>query len=96
MNSIVVKLLTKPGCVLCEKSYFVLGRQRRRFPEASFQVVNIQRKPEYAKFLNELPVVLVNEEVACKFKTSEKSVRELLEKFTKAALDEQQKSGEVS
>lgn len=65
---IVVKLLTKPGCTLCERSVFLLKRLKIRYPMLQLSKCDIMRLPQYHQYALDLPVVLINEQPVCKLK----------------------------
>jgi Glutaredoxin-like domain (DUF836) len=82
MNKIVIKLLTAPGCALCAQSYFVLNKIKHKFGVRVF-LVDVNKTIEYQKYRSNIPVVLVNEEVACEGKTNETKIRIAIEKLIK-------------
>ena len=70
----IVKLLTRPGCVTCDKAKFVLRRVKEVAPFEG-KVVNILQNRQYMIYNDELPVILVDEEVACRIEVDESVVR---------------------
>jgi hypothetical protein len=78
----IVKLLTRPGCTLCDQAKFILQRVKEVQPFEG-KVVNILRADEYLHFNDELPVILVEEEVICRTRVDESAVREAVAKAYK-------------
>jgi hypothetical protein len=60
----LVKLLTRPGCVTCDQAKFILKKIKGRGLMFEGKVINILKDRQYIKFNDELPVILVDEEVA--------------------------------
>lgn len=71
----VVKLLTRPGCTLCDQAKFVLRRVKETQPFDG-KVVNILQQQKYMPYNDELPVILVEEEPVCRTKVVESEIRE--------------------
>jgi hypothetical protein len=71
----VVKLLTRPGCCLCDQAKFVLRKVKEVAPFEG-KVVNILQESAYFRHNDDLPVILVEEELVCKTRVDEKSIRE--------------------
>ena len=76
----LVKLLTRPGCEACTRGKFILRRLRLHVLFDA-KVVNILRDTQYAKYSNELPVILVEEEPICRGKIVERDLREAITQF---------------
>ena len=78
----LVKLLTRPGCEACSKGKFILRRLKLH---VSFdaKVVNILKSPEYMKYNDVLPVILVEEELVCKSRLIERDLRESITQYYK-------------
>ena len=70
----VVKLLTRPGCCLCDQAKFVLRRVKEVVPFDG-KVVNILQNETYLHQNDELPVILVEEVAVCKIKINEEAIR---------------------
>lgn len=81
--TVLVKLLSKPGCCACEPAKFVLKRVKARI-NFEGKVVNILKHPEYMQYQNEIPVVLVNEEVICKSHIVESDIFNAVKKATES------------
>lgn len=79
--SIVVKLLTKPGCTLCEKAVFVLKRIKTKYPSLELSKCDITRLPQYQQYLLEVPVILVNEHPACRMSIHELDITTRIEQL---------------
>ncbi|EWS72235.1 hypothetical protein TTHERM_000312259 (macronuclear) [Tetrahymena thermophila SB210] len=71
-------MLSKTGCTLCEQSVPFLKQMKQKFPLASFRVVNIDNLAEYKQFKNEVPVVLINEQVFSKFQVNQKLLEDAI------------------
>lgn len=80
MNKIVIKLLTAPGCSLCNKSYFILNKIKHKFRVRVF-IVDISKSTEYQQYRQKIPVILVNEEMVSEMKTNETKIRIAIEKI---------------
>ena len=61
----LVKLLTRPGCVTCDKAKFVLKRIKAQGVNFEGKVVNILKERQYIEYNDYLPVILVDEEPVC-------------------------------
>lgn len=79
----IVKLLTRPGCTLCDQAKFILKRVKEVAPFDG-KIVNILQQTQYLQFNDELPVILVEEEPVCRIKVDEAIVK-------KAVIDAQSK-----
>ena len=79
----MVKLLTRPGCEACNRGKFILRRLRLHVPFEA-KVVNIMKHTDYAKYSNDLPVILVEEEPICRGKISERDLRKAISEFNNA------------
>jgi hypothetical protein len=75
-----VKLLTRPGCEACNLGKFILRRLRLHVPFDA-RVVNILKDQTYAKYSNDLPVILVEEEPICRGKIIERDLRKAITEF---------------
>ena len=75
----LVKLLTRPGCIPCDQAKFVLKKLKTRV-DFEAKVVNILKEPEYKRFNDEVPVILVDEEPICKTKIVEAHIYEAIQK----------------
>ena len=76
----IVKLLTRPGCVPCEQAKFVLRRIKANGINFEGKVVNILKERKYIDFNDELPVILVDEEIACRTTINESELRAAIQK----------------
>lgn len=74
--SISVKFLTKSGCTLCDRGLFLMRRVKQTYPFLKFELIDISRHPEYQKFRQSIPVVLINETMVCSLKLEERKIRE--------------------
>ena len=57
---VLVQILTKPACCLCDSIVFIAQRLKPRYPQVRFQKLNIEHMKEYQHYLNEVPVVLID------------------------------------
>lgn len=78
----IVKLLTRPGCSLCDQARFVLRKVKQVAPFEG-KVVNILNEPAYLVHNDFLPVILVEEEPVCKTRVEEAIVRDAVIAATK-------------
>ena len=92
MSIPIVSILTKRGCTLCERSYFIVRRLKYKFP-IDVKIIDINKQRAYLKYSSDLPVIMVNEEVVSKLKINERSIRLAIEKAlcTESILDENPK-----
>lgn len=74
----LVKLLTRPGCVTCDKAKFVLKKIKAQGTDFEGKVVNILKERKYIHFNDELPVILVDEEPVCRITVHETTLREAI------------------
>ena len=79
-KNLILKYLTKRGCMLCERGYYILDRIESRYPSLEVKIVDITKEVNYLRYKNEIPVVLINEEVAGKERLSERKIKEFIEK----------------
>ena len=60
----VVTLVTKPGCHLCDDARAIVVPVVQSIPGASFEEVSIEDDQDlYDKYVEEIPVVLINNRV---------------------------------
>ncbi len=65
-EQIQLTMVVRQGCHLCEVAESdlarVLGRFSAEYPEVGFEVelVEIEGKPEYEKYTDDIPVLLIN------------------------------------
>jgi disulfide oxidoreductase YuzD len=78
---IIIKLLTKPGCTVCERSIFILKRIKTIHPTVKLSKCDVSRLIQYHQYINDLPVILVNEEVVCKTKVRERDIINRIEQL---------------
>ncbi len=75
---ISVKILSKPGCHLCEEAKEVLVKVRHSIPFELVEI-NIEDSPgHYEQFEEEIPVILINDKKAFKYRVDEKALRRYL------------------
>ena len=75
----LVKLLTRPGCVTCDQAKFILKRIKAQGVNFEGKVVNIMKERQYMVYNDELPVILVDEEVACRTTVNESVLKKSIE-----------------
>ena len=80
MNKVLITLLTKSGCELCDRSLFILKKVKRKY-NVNVEICDISIKPEFLKYKNEIPVILINNEYLSSLKISEPLIRKTLEKM---------------
>lgn len=61
MSGIIVKMITRPGCQLCDKQLFVLQRIKDKM-QVRVQLIDLTIQKQYAKHELEIPVIYVNDE----------------------------------
>ena len=74
---VVVKLLTRPGCTLCDQAKFIIRRIRDTERSISMEAksVNILKETQYLHYNDELPVILVDETPVCRTEVKESVLR---------------------
>ena len=75
-----MKFLTKSGCCLCERGLFIMRRLKLRY-DIDIEVVDIAKFPQYSKYKNKVPVVLINEEEINSMKLNERLISQALDKI---------------
>lgn len=79
-KEVIVKYLTKSGCCLCDRGLYIIKRIKRRYDLDNIEVVDIACYPQYTKYKNSVPVVLINEEIVSCMKLEERKISQFLEK----------------
>lgn len=80
MSKIVLNLLTKRGCSICDQAKTRLEGFRKDYA-FSINNVDVNLHRPYERFKNEVPVVLYGDEVVSKILFDEKKIREILDKY---------------
>jgi len=80
-DTIVVEILTKQDCTLCDKIKTVVTKVLPDYP-ARLVVTDIESDPElYEEFRERIPVIRINGEESFIYKTNEISLRRKLDRF---------------
>ena len=84
-DHIYIKMISRVGCHLCEGAKRDMARVLKHFrdlhPEAdySFHEVDISDQVDYERFNDDLPVVMVNDEVIAKWRINDQEFLDKLE-----------------
>lgn len=83
MTSARVTLLGKPGCHLCDDARGVIASVLPEFPGVRFEELSILDDPELLeKYVEEIPVVLINDRVHNIWRVDPDRLRTALEEAT--------------
>ena len=86
-KTISLTLVVRQGCHLCEVAQNdlarVLGRFSAEYPESGYQVelAELDSKPEFEKYADEIPVLLINNKQVAFWRIDEDRVFEQLRKL---------------
>ena len=86
-EQIHLTLIVRQGCHLCEVAESdlarVLGRFSAEYPETGYgvELVEIDGKPEYEKYTDDIPVLLINDKQVAFWRIDEDRVFEQLRKL---------------
>jgi len=86
-EQIHLTLIVRQGCHLCEVAEYdlarVLGRFSAEHPDTGFQVelVEIDSRPEFEKYTDDIPVLLINDKQVAFWRIDEDRVFEQLRKL---------------
>jgi hypothetical protein len=86
-EQIHLTLIVRQGCHLCEVAESdlarVLGRFSAEYPETGYgvELVEIDGKPEYEKYTDDIPVLLINHKQVAFWRIDEDRVFEQLRKL---------------
>ena len=86
-ESITLTLVVRHGCHLCEVAQNdlarVLGRLSAEYPDSGYQVelAELDSKPEFEKYADEIPVLLINNKQVAFWRIDEDRVFEQLRKL---------------
>ncbi|CAI2383217.1 unnamed protein product [Moneuplotes crassus] len=82
-GEILLKLISKPCCPPCDQAHFIIKKLKNKF-EFNAKRLNIQGSgykcdyPEYSRYQELIPVILINEKEVCVSKVYEKDIVEEL------------------
>jgi len=86
-EQIQLTMVVRQGCHLCEVAESdlarVLGRFSAEYPETGYgvELVEIEGKPEYEKYTDDIPVLLINDKQVAFWRIDEDRVFEQLRKL---------------
>ena len=75
-----LKFLTKSGCCLCDRGLFLLQIIQHRYP-VKIEILDISQFPQYSKYKNLVPTILLNEKIVSSMKLDGRKIRQSIEKF---------------
>ncbi len=74
------KILSKPGCHLCDEAKEVILKATKDL-QAEIQIVNIETDPElFAEYCNDIPVVFLNERKIFKHRVDEQKLNRIIQR----------------
>lgn len=80
MSKVILTLLTKRGCLPCERLKLSLGKLHDEY-SFSLNVIDITNNKQYEKFKYEVPVLMFQDEIISKMIYDEKKVLDILNKY---------------
>ena len=87
MPPIVIEILTKQDCSLCEEAKKVVTKVLPDYP-ARLMMTDIESDPAlYEEFKERIPLVRINGEESFVYKTHEITLRRKLDRFQKGCVD---------
>ena len=84
-DTIVIEILTKQDCTLCDEAKIIVTKVLPDYP-ARMVMTDIESDPSlYEKFKERIPVIRINGEESFVYKTNEITLRRKLDRFKKGA-----------